>query len=151
MLSDVDGLYDRDPRDPEAQLVPEVVKVNEQRVAQGFWPKIRKVATRIPFAADALSVWWCARDPDTPKAAKGMMLAALALFGAYDRNSVGGPPIYTDAANGNLRPLAPVANTISVSEVEVSLSTVMELNVASTFRDSIFCRFAAEILASVKI
>ena len=66
--------------DPAKALVPEVVKVNEQRVAQGFWPKIRKVATRIPFAADALSVWWCARDPDTPKAAKGMMLAALAYF-----------------------------------------------------------------------
>ena len=28
LLSDVDGLYDRDPRDPEAQLVPEVVKVD---------------------------------------------------------------------------------------------------------------------------
>lgn len=66
--------------DPAKALVPEVVKVNEQRVAQGFWTKIRKVATRIPFAADALSVWWCARDPDTPKAAKGMMLAALAYF-----------------------------------------------------------------------
>lgn len=66
--------------DPSKALVPEVVKVNEQRVAQGFWPKIRKVATKVPFAADALSVWWCARDPATPKAAKGMMLAALAYF-----------------------------------------------------------------------
>ena len=28
LLSDVDGLYDRDPRDPEAQLVPEVAKVD---------------------------------------------------------------------------------------------------------------------------
>jgi uncharacterized membrane protein YkvA (DUF1232 family) len=66
--------------DPSKALVPEVIKVNEQRVAKGFWPKIRKVATKVPFAADALSVWWCARDPDTPKAAKGMMLAALAYF-----------------------------------------------------------------------
>ena len=66
--------------DPANALVPAVIKVNEQRVAKGFWPKIRKVATKVPFAADALSVWWCARDPDTPKAAKGMMLAALAYF-----------------------------------------------------------------------
>lgn len=66
--------------DPSKALVPEVVKVNEQRVARGFWPKIRKVATKVPFAADALSVWWCARDPETPRAAKGMMLAALAYF-----------------------------------------------------------------------
>ncbi|RDV02593.1 glutamate 5-kinase [Sphingorhabdus pulchriflava] len=28
LLSDVDGLYDRDPKDPEAQLVPEVSKVD---------------------------------------------------------------------------------------------------------------------------
>lgn len=66
--------------DPSKALVPEVVRVNEQRVARGFWPKMRKVATKIPFAADALSVWWCARDPATPKAAKGVMLAALAYF-----------------------------------------------------------------------
>ena len=49
-------------------------------MARGFWPKIRKVATKVPFAADALSVWWCARDPATPRAAKGVMLAALAYF-----------------------------------------------------------------------
>src|SRR5260221_5063711 len=61
-------------------LVPAVVPLNEQRVGRGFWPKMRKVAGKIPFAADALSVWYCARDPDTPTAAKGMMLAALAYF-----------------------------------------------------------------------
>lgn len=66
--------------DPANALVPEVVKVNERRVAKGFWPKIRRVAARIPFAPDALSVWWCARDPETPTAAKGLMLAALAYF-----------------------------------------------------------------------
>jgi len=66
--------------DPSKALVPEVVKVNEVRVARGFWPKIRRVAAKIPFATDALSVWWCARDPDTPTAAKGMMFAALAYF-----------------------------------------------------------------------
>jgi uncharacterized membrane protein YkvA (DUF1232 family) len=56
------------------------VRVNEKRVARGFWPKIRQVATRIPFASDALSVWYCARDPETPATAKGMALAALAYF-----------------------------------------------------------------------
>ncbi len=66
--------------DPSMALVPATVRVNEQRVERGFLPKIRKVAARIPFAADALSVWWCARDPATPAAAKGMMMAALAYF-----------------------------------------------------------------------
>lgn len=66
--------------DPARALVPELVKVNERRVARGFWPKMRRVAARIPFASDALSIWWCARDPATPAAAKGMMFAALAYF-----------------------------------------------------------------------
>jgi uncharacterized membrane protein YkvA (DUF1232 family) len=70
----------RDVLDPRKALVPAVVRVNEQRVARGFWPKMRKVASRVPFAADALSLWWCARDPATPTAAKGMMFAALAYF-----------------------------------------------------------------------
>lgn len=66
--------------DPSKALVPATVKLNEERVQRGFLPKIRKVAAKIPFAADALSVWWCARDPTTPTAAKGMMMAALAYF-----------------------------------------------------------------------
>src|SRR5258706_14060477 len=66
--------------DPRKALVPAVARVNEERVARGFWPKMRKVAAKIPFAADALSVWYCARGPDPPAAAKGMMLAALAYF-----------------------------------------------------------------------
>jgi uncharacterized membrane protein YkvA (DUF1232 family) len=66
--------------DPGRALVPEVVQVNERRVTRGFWPKMRRVAARIPFASDALSIWWCARDPATPAAAKGMMFAALAYF-----------------------------------------------------------------------
>lgn len=66
--------------DPKTALVPATVRVNEQRVARGFWPKIRKVASKVPFAADALSLWWCAKDPATPTAAKGMMVAALAYF-----------------------------------------------------------------------
>ena len=34
----------------------------------------------MPFAADALAVWYCARDDETPSTAKGMMLAGLAYF-----------------------------------------------------------------------
>jgi uncharacterized membrane protein YkvA (DUF1232 family) len=70
----------RTPIDPSRALVPAVMKVNEERVARGFWPKMRRVAARVPFASEALSVWYCARDDETPTAAKGMMLAALAYF-----------------------------------------------------------------------
>jgi uncharacterized membrane protein YkvA (DUF1232 family) len=66
--------------DPSRALVPHVVRLNEQRVARGFWPKIRKVAAHVPFAGEALALWYCAKDDETPLTAKGMMLAALAYF-----------------------------------------------------------------------
>ena len=66
--------------DPSRALVPAVVRVNEMRVRRGFWPKVARTAGKIPFARDLLSVWFCARDPETPTAAKGMMLAGPASF-----------------------------------------------------------------------
>jgi uncharacterized membrane protein YkvA (DUF1232 family) len=66
--------------DPSRALVPAVVQVNEVRVAEGFWPKFRKVATKIPFAKDLLAVWFSARDDETPLRAKGLMFAGLAYF-----------------------------------------------------------------------
>ena len=69
-----------DPLDPSRALVPHVMRLNEQRVVRGFWPKMRKVAAHVPFASEALAVWYCARDEETPVAAKGMMFAALAYF-----------------------------------------------------------------------
>ena len=66
--------------DPARALVPSVQRVNEVRVQRGFWPKIRRTASKIPFAGQALSVWFAARDPETPAAAKGVMLGALAYF-----------------------------------------------------------------------
>ena len=76
-----DAAFDpRQPIDPSRALVPAVMRLNERRVTRGFWPKIRKAAAHVPFAAAALAVWYCARDDETPSAAKGMMLAALAYF-----------------------------------------------------------------------
>ena len=78
---DVNGEFDpHRALDPGRALVPSVVRLNEQRVTRGLWPKIRRVAARVPFASEALAVWFCARDEATPVAAKGMMFAALAYF-----------------------------------------------------------------------
>ena len=70
----------KDPLNPSRALVPAVARINEQRVTRGFWPKIRRVAAKVPFAGDALSIWLCARDPATPTGAKAMMMAGLAYF-----------------------------------------------------------------------
>ncbi|HEX8233619.1 MAG TPA: YkvA family protein [Caulobacteraceae bacterium] len=74
---------DTDPTqaiEPSRALVPATVQLNEQRVRRGFLPKLRRVAGRIPFAGDLLSVWYSARDPATPTTSKGLMLAGLAYF-----------------------------------------------------------------------
>lgn len=61
-------------------LIPRIDEVDEVRVERRFWPKLRRSVARIPFADHLLSVWYAARDPETPAGAKGMMLAALAYF-----------------------------------------------------------------------
>lgn len=69
-----------DAIDPRKALVPSVLRLNEMRVRKGFWPKVVRTAARIPFADQLVSVWYAARDPETPLPAKGMMLGALAYF-----------------------------------------------------------------------
>ncbi len=64
----------------ERALTPAVIRVNEARVARGFWPTLKKAARKIPFAREAVALYYCARDPDTPTTAKAMMMAALAYF-----------------------------------------------------------------------
>ena len=66
--------------DPDRALLPAVLRVNEVRVRKGFWSKLGRVATRIPFAGQVVSVYYAARDPETPLAAKGIMMGALAYF-----------------------------------------------------------------------
>jgi uncharacterized membrane protein YkvA (DUF1232 family) len=60
---------------------PLVVRPTDRaRVKRGFWPKLRAVARRIPFAEDALAAYYCAFDPRTPTRVRGVLLAALAYF-----------------------------------------------------------------------
>src|SRR5512141_1629182 len=78
---DVNGGFDpSNVLDSGRALVPHVMRLNEHRVARGFWPKMRRAVAHVPFAPEALAVWYCARDEETPVAAKGMMFAALAYF-----------------------------------------------------------------------
>ena len=68
------------PLDPSRALVPHAVRVNATLVRRSFWPKLRRVVRHIPFAEDAVALYFCALDRDTPAATKGMLLAALAYF-----------------------------------------------------------------------
>jgi uncharacterized membrane protein YkvA (DUF1232 family) len=53
---------------------------DEARVRRGFWPKVRRVAARLPFAEDLLAAYYCAFDRKTPLQVKAALLGALAYF-----------------------------------------------------------------------
>jgi len=53
---------------------------NEERVRRGFWPKVQRVAARLPFAQDLLAAYYCAFDGNTPLQVKAALLGALAYF-----------------------------------------------------------------------
>lgn len=80
MTANANPASPEDAIDPDKALLPAVQRVNEVRVRKGFWPKLGRVASRIPFADQVVAVYYAARDPETPMAAKGVMLGALAYF-----------------------------------------------------------------------
>lgn len=49
-------------------------------VRTGFWPKIKLVARRVPFAEDAIAGWYAANDPATPSWVRAILIGALAYF-----------------------------------------------------------------------
>ncbi|HTK33726.1 MAG TPA: YkvA family protein [Caulobacteraceae bacterium] len=79
-MSDSKGFDPSAILDPNRALIPAVQRVNSRLVRRGFWPKIRKLARKLPFAEDVVALWFCARDRETPMATKAMLTAALAYF-----------------------------------------------------------------------
>ncbi|MGF1592491.1 MAG: YkvA family protein [Kiloniellaceae bacterium] len=69
-----------DPPDAGKALEPRTLQRNEARVRRGFWAKLRRHCGRVPFLNEAVSAYYCAFDPATPRPVKAMLLAALAYF-----------------------------------------------------------------------
>ena len=53
---------------------------DERTVRDGFWPKVARVAAKIPFAEDLLAAYYCAFDRNTPNHVRVILLGALAYF-----------------------------------------------------------------------
>lgn len=51
-----------------------------EKIKQGFWPKVKKVAGKVPFLADAIALYYAMLDPETPLKAKLTIAGALAYF-----------------------------------------------------------------------
>jgi len=60
--------------------LPATIVRHARIVEQGFWPRLLKLAGRIPFAEDLAAAYFCVIDPATPGRVRGVVLAALAWF-----------------------------------------------------------------------
>ena len=53
---------------------------NEERVAEGFWPKLKRLAAQLPFAETLVAAYYAAFDADTPPRVRAVLVGALAYF-----------------------------------------------------------------------
>lgn len=53
---------------------------DEARVRRGFWKKLKRSATYVPFAEEATAAYFAAFDRATPLKVRATLLAALAYF-----------------------------------------------------------------------
>ncbi len=51
-----------------------------RRLSRDLWRKLKGAAAHLPFAEDAVAIYYCALDRDTPMHVRGAILAALAYF-----------------------------------------------------------------------
>ncbi len=53
---------------------------DREQVEGGFWRKLQRVASHVPFVEDAIAAYYCARDRATPIQVKAVIVGALAYF-----------------------------------------------------------------------
>lgn len=51
-----------------------------ERARKTFWLKLKKLATKLPFAEDLLAAYYCAFDRQTPRHVQLSLLGAIAYF-----------------------------------------------------------------------
>lgn len=66
--------------DADEALFAKDPAADERTVRKGFWPKVTRVASKLPFAEDLLAAYYCAFDKQTPVQTRMILLGALAYF-----------------------------------------------------------------------
>ena len=66
--------------DAAKALEPRRMQRNKARVERDLWRKVKSTLGRVPFLEEAVSAYYCAFDPQTPRPVKAMLFAALAYF-----------------------------------------------------------------------
>ncbi|HVV94841.1 MAG TPA: YkvA family protein [Hyphomicrobiales bacterium] len=60
--------------------LPPGEKSRFERIRAELWPKLRRVASRVPFAEDVVAAYYCVLDRDTPTKVRAVLIGALAYF-----------------------------------------------------------------------
>jgi uncharacterized membrane protein YkvA (DUF1232 family) len=53
---------------------------DKAQLRQGFWPKLKRLGAKLPFAEDLLTAYYCAFDRKTPRHVQAALIGALAYF-----------------------------------------------------------------------
>lgn len=53
---------------------------DDKTLRRSFWEKLRRFASRLPFAEDLLTAYYCAYDRATPLQVKATLIGAIAYF-----------------------------------------------------------------------
>jgi uncharacterized membrane protein YkvA (DUF1232 family) len=66
----------------EAEISWDVAKLTREQayVRRGFWSKLRRFASALPFAEELLAAYYCAFDRATPRHVQAALVGALAYF-----------------------------------------------------------------------
>jgi uncharacterized membrane protein YkvA (DUF1232 family) len=59
---------------------PEQVARDQAKVEAGFWPKVKRVARKIPFLEDLVAAYYAMTDPKTPLHARAALAFGLLYF-----------------------------------------------------------------------
>lgn len=70
---------DAKPEDMDFEPVRRLA-ADPERLRPAFWRKIRRVASKLPFAEDLVAAFYCAFDAQTPRHVQAALLGALAYF-----------------------------------------------------------------------
>lgn len=68
-------------RAEEAKAQPEEkVEADKEKVEREFWPKVQRVARKLPYLEDLIAAYYALRDPQTPLRARAVLAFALLYF-----------------------------------------------------------------------
>lgn len=59
---------------------PAKLERDQKAVEAGFWKKVARLASKLPFLDELLAAYYCAMDPATPLHVKAILFGALAYF-----------------------------------------------------------------------